>query len=108
VWGNRLAGHLDRCSWSAVGWSERLAPGWLENLGAGAWNQLASGCWRGGVSSNVGASWVCEYRFALAAFEINRFIDALLWLGQGVQIDLFGTGPCSTRAASSYCKMSAA
>ena len=36
VWGNGLAGHLDQCSWSAVGWSERLAPGGVENLGAGA------------------------------------------------------------------------
>ena len=42
------------------------------------------------MSSNVGASWVCEYRFALAAVEINRFLDALLWLGQGTESGWFG------------------
>ena len=41
-------------------------PRWVESLGAGAWGQLASDFWRGGVSSIVGASWVCEYRFGLA------------------------------------------
>jgi hypothetical protein len=38
----------------------------------------------------VGASWVCEYRFALTAVEINRFLDALLRLGHWAQIGWFG------------------
>lgn len=44
------------------------------------------------MSSNVGASWVCEHRFALAAAEINRFLDALICLVQGAQIGGFGFG----------------
>jgi hypothetical protein len=38
----------------------------------------------------VGASWGCEHRFALAAVEINRFLDALLRLGHWAQIGWFG------------------